>query len=211
MVTTSMRISRFGSEALLVHHPDLRSSVLAERIRRLEHPDVIDVIVGATSVTVRVGGPAVVDAVAETVGALATDDAGHPASTGHRDHLEIPVVFDGPDLPAIAAGCDLSIGEVVAVVTGTRLEAAFSGFTAGFAYLDGLPEILHVARRATPRPRVAPGSVAIAGGYAGVYTIESPGGWNIIGHTTLDLWDIDRRPPALIVPGMTVTMREVGR
>lgn len=206
-----MRISRFGSEALLIDHPGLRPHVVAELVRRLGLPDVVDVIVGATSVTVRVGGPSTIDAVAHAVGALVLDDAGNPAPAGRREHLEIPVVFDGPDLAATAAACHLSIGELVAVLTGTPLEAAFTGFTAGFAYLEGLPEILHVPRRDTPRPRVAPGSVAIAGGYAGVYTVETPGGWNIIGHTTLALWDIDRRPPALIVPGMTVTMSEIDR
>ena len=81
---------------------------------------------------------------------------------------------------------------------------AFCGFAPGFAYLTGLPTALQLPRRATPRPRVPAGSVAIAGELAAVYPTASPGGWHLIGRTDLTLFDVDRDPPALFSPGTVV-------
>jgi KipI family sensor histidine kinase inhibitor len=77
--------------------------------------------------------------------------------------------------------------------------SAFCGFAPGFAYLSGLDAA--VSRLATPRTRVPAGSVALAGTWCGVYPTTSPGGWRIIGSTDARLWDVDRDPPALLVPG----------
>jgi KipI family sensor histidine kinase inhibitor len=78
------------------------------------------------------------------------------------------------------------------------------GFTPGFPYLLGLDPALHMPRRATPRTRVPAGSVAIGGAQTGVYPRETPGGWHLIGRTTLSLFDPARDPPALLKPGMRV-------
>lgn len=78
------------------------------------------------------------------------------------------------------------------------------GFTPGFAYLLGLPDALHMPRRATPRTRVPAGSVAIGGAQTGVYPRDTPGGWHLIGRTSLNLFDPARDPPALLTPGMRV-------
>ena len=87
---------------------------------------------------------------------------------------------------------------------------AFCGFAPGFGYLTGLPDDLHVPRRATPRTRVPAGSVALAGPYAGVYPQASPGGWQLVGRTDAVLFDVDRDPPALLMPGTTVRFRDGG-
>ena len=89
---------------------------------------------------------------------------------------------------------------MVAALTGVELTVAFCGFAPGFGYLTGLPEELHVPRRATPRTRVPAGSVALAGPYAGVYPQASPGGWQLVGRTDAVLFDVDRDPPALLAP-----------
>ncbi|WP_345770559.1 5-oxoprolinase subunit B family protein [Blastococcus saxobsidens] len=136
-----------------------------------------------------------------------------PAATsaaGAAGHLEVPVVFDGPDLGDVAAGTGRSVEDLVAALTSTRLTVAFGGFAPGFGYLTGLPPELHVARRPTPRTRVPAGSVGLAGAYAGIYPRESPGGWQLVGRTDLVLFDVDRDPPALLVPGTTVALRAVG-
>jgi 5-oxoprolinase (ATP-hydrolysing) subunit B len=74
----------------------------------------------------------------------------------------------------------------------------------GFAYLTGLPAALQLPRRRQPRTRVAPGSVGIAGEYSAIYPRATPGGWQLIGHTDVNVWDAARQPPALLVPGTRV-------
>lgn len=216
-----MDIRRFGADALIVTDAERRPTVLAAEVSRLRHPEIIDVVIGARSVTVRATSRRPIEQLGEIIATLgrgvsAIDDGVNMATTldstaGHRGRLEIPTVFDGPDLDALAMACRITVDEVIELVTSTPLEAAFTGFSAGFAYLVGLPEILHQPRRATPRTEVAAGSVALAGGYAGVYTVDSPGGWHIVGHTDLEMWDVERDPPALIIPGMAVSFREVDR
>jgi KipI family sensor histidine kinase inhibitor len=77
----------------------------------------------------------------------------------------------------------------------------------GFSYLIGLPTMLHLPRRSTPRTRVPRGSVAIAAEFTGVYPQESPGGWHLLGRTDAVLWDDAREPAALLPPGATVRFR----
>jgi KipI family sensor histidine kinase inhibitor len=124
--------------------------------------------------------------------------------------VTLPVVFDGPDLAEVAGLVGRGVPELVAVLTAVEFTVAFGGFAPGFGYLTGLPEELHVPRRATPRTRVPAGSVALAGPYAGVYPRASPGGWQLVGRTDAVLFDVDREPPALLAPGARVRFREVG-
>jgi KipI family sensor histidine kinase inhibitor len=83
---------------------------------------------------------------------------------------------------------------------------AFCGFAPGFAYLRGLPAAWAVPRLAVPRARVPAGSVALAGGYAGIYPSASPGGWRLVGRTAVTLFDVRREPPALLSPGTRVRL-----
>lgn len=124
--------------------------------------------------------------------------------------VELPVVFDGPDLAEVAGLTGRDVPGLVAALTGAELTVAFGGFAPGFAYLTGLPAELHVPRRDTPRTRVPAGSVGLAGPYAGAYPRASPGGWQLVGRTDAVLFDVDRDPPALLAPGARVRFREVG-
>lgn len=124
--------------------------------------------------------------------------------------VEIPVVYAGADLLLVAAHTGLSVAQVIAAHTGTEWKVGFTGFAPGFAYLIGGDPRLVVPRRAEPRPRVTAGSVALAGPYSGVYPTESPGGWQLIGHTDLPLWDLQRDPPAVLRPGTRVRFRDAG-
>ncbi|WP_202239552.1 5-oxoprolinase subunit B family protein [Actinacidiphila reveromycinica] len=124
-----------------------------------------------------------------------------PAATGA---VELAVRFDGPDLAEVADRWGMSPADVAATVTGTAFRVAFCGFSPGFGYLTGLPPELAVPRRASPRTSVPPGSVGLAGPYAGVYPRASPGGWQIIGTTDAVLWDAGRDPAALLAPGTAV-------
>jgi KipI family sensor histidine kinase inhibitor len=136
-----------------------------------------------------------------------------PGSTGHAGAgtVEIPVVYDGPDLAEVAGHLAMPPDEVVARHTGTPWTVAFAGFTPGFGYLAGGDPRLDVPRRSSPRTRIPAGSVALAGRFSGVYPHDSPGGWQLIGRTTERMWDLDRPEPALLVPGRQVIFKAVSR
>lgn len=118
--------------------------------------------------------------------------------------VEVPCRYDGEDLAAVARSWRVSEPEVARIHAAGRYRVAFCGFAPGFAYLTGLPERYAVARRPTPRTAVPAGSVALAGAYTGIYPRSSPGGWQIIGHTGLAVWDPAADPPALLAPGARV-------
>lgn len=114
------------------------------------------------------------------------------------------MAFDGEDLPWILERVRLDRDAFLALFSSLTFTVGFLGFSPGFAYLYGLPPELELPRRATPRPRVPAGSVALAGPYAAVYPAETPGGWNLLGRTTLRLFDPAAEPPALLSPGDSV-------
>jgi KipI family sensor histidine kinase inhibitor len=111
---------------------------------------------------------------------------------------------DGPDLLEVAAMHGLTAKQVVELHAGTTYQVFMLGFAPGFAYLGILPPALVTPRRAAPRPSVRAGSVGLAGNQTGIYPIDTPGGWQIIGRTDLRLWDPRRDPPTLLAPGQLV-------
>jgi len=115
--------------------------------------------------------------------------------------VEIPVTYDGPDLGDVASHCGLSADEVVRRHTQGQYVVYFIGFQPGFAYLGGLDEALHTPRRAEPRVAVPAGSVGIGGAQTGIYPLATPGGWQLIGRTSLALFDPHATPPTLLAPG----------
>jgi len=134
-----------------------------------------------------------------------------PAASAPRV-LEIPVCYGGdlgPDLGRVAEHCGVSPEEAASRhAAGAYLVHAI-GFTPGFPYLGGLPNSLRTPRRDTPRARVPAGSVAIGGSQTGVYPVDSPGGWQIIGRTPMALFRPLERPAALLRPGDRVRFRAI--
>lgn len=118
--------------------------------------------------------------------------------------VTVPVRYDGPDLEAVAAAAGIAPEEVPAIHSGATYTAGFIGFAPGFAYLVGGDERLTIPRRERPRVRVPAGSVAVAAGYSAVYPSAGPGGWHIIGHTELRLFDPAQDRVPLIEPGALV-------
>jgi antagonist of KipI len=117
---------------------------------------------------------------------------------------EVEVVYggeSGPDLADLARERSLAEADVVRLHAGQPYAVFMLGFTPGFAYLGLLPEALESSRRATPRVRVPAGSVAVAGRQTGIYPVASPGGWRLVGRTSLRLFDPFRAEPALFAPG----------
>ncbi|MFF0157804.1 allophanate hydrolase subunit 1 [Streptomyces sp. NPDC005263] len=127
-----------------------------------------------------------------------------PPAADSGELVEIPVRYDGADLGLVAELWGISADEVVRVHSGAEHRVAFCGFAPGFAYMTGLGEPYVVPRRAEPRTSVPAGSVALAGHYTGIYPRSSPGGWQLIGRTSVTLWDLERQPAALLVPGTRV-------
>ena len=122
----------------------------------------------------------------------------------HATRHEIRVEYGGaagPDLPALAERAGLDVAAYINSHAAVEYTVAFLGFQPGFPYLRGLPDALYAPRRASPRVRVAAGSVAIGGAYTGIYPASGPGGWQIIGRTTAIVFDPQRDAPALLMPG----------
>jgi KipI family sensor histidine kinase inhibitor len=146
-------------------------------------------------------GVARFSSVARTLLTLAASPAPPPPPGRHH---EVPVVYggeDGPDLAPVARERGLSEGEVVRLHSSADYTAFMLGFTPGFAYLGLVPEALASPRQAMPRVRVPAGSVAVAGRQTGIYPVDSPGGWRVLGRTSRRLFDPLREEPALIAPG----------
>lgn len=170
-----------------------------------ELPGVREVVPGARTV--------LLDGIARDPAGLARELATWrvpPLRRATGEPVEIPVVYDGPDLADVAEAWGVAATEVAAIHAGTEFRVAFCGFAPGFGYLTGLPDHLHLPRRATPRTRVPAGAVALAGPYTGVYPRPSPGGWQLIGRMPDPsvLWNPDREPPALLAPGARVRFVE---
>lgn len=118
--------------------------------------------------------------------------------------VEVPVLFGGeagPDLAAVAAERGMSPQEVVRRLCSRPYTVFMLGFAPGFPYLGLVPPELRLPRRATPRPRVPPGSVAVADAFVGIYPHETAGGWHLLGRTRFCLFDQGRSPPCLMRPG----------
>ncbi|MEM7729630.1 MAG: 5-oxoprolinase subunit PxpB [Pseudomonadota bacterium] len=118
--------------------------------------------------------------------------------------MDIPVAYggaDGPDLQAMADRIGKTPDEVIALHAGRDYRVCMMGFIPGFAFLSNVDPILQHPRHATPRARVPAGSVGIANWQTGIYGLESPGGWQIIGRTEARLFDASRPAPFLVEAG----------
>ena len=170
-------------------------------------PGVLDMVPSARTVLLHLD-PAMTDA-AEVERAVRGVTPRHDE---RRDGglLEVPVVYDGDDLDEVGSMTGWGSDGVVARHVAGEWTVAFCGFAPGFGYLVSADGDWDVARRSTPRTRVPPGAVGLAGEFSGVYPRESPGGWQLIGHTDLEVFDVDRDPPALLTPGTRVRFVDAG-
>jgi KipI family sensor histidine kinase inhibitor len=195
-----------GDRALLVEVADLGAvAALRAALERSPLPGQRELVPAARTVLVVLDRPPS-DADVLALRRLPTTP---PDAGADGPVVELPVLFDGPDLPEVAELTGRPVPALVEALTSVELTVAFSGFAPGFGYLTGLPEELHVPRRGTPRTRVPAGSVGLAGPFAGAYPRASPGGWQLVGRTDAVLFDVDRDPPALLTPGTRVRFREV--
>ncbi|MFS0559501.1 5-oxoprolinase subunit PxpB [Terribacillus sp. 179-K 1B1 HS] len=117
---------------------------------------------------------------------------------------EIPTYYGGetgPDLDFVADHNGLSVDEVIRIHSSQDYLIYMMGFVPGFPYLGGMSEEIATPRRSDPRPKIAAGSVGIAGSQTGVYPLETPGGWQLIGQTPVKLYDPESEQPILLTSG----------
>jgi len=204
------RFSPVGESALLIELSDLLSPQVNQRILALDH-----YLLQAPLVGVREWVPAYSSLLVH-FDPMQTNSSEVElwvreclnSSGGVNDQklkrVEIPVRyggFDGPDLRYVAEYHGLSVKAVVEKHAGNVYHVGMMGFLPGFAYLTGLDQSLATPRLSTPRQVVPGGSIGIAGGQTGIYPLESPGGWQLIGRTEAELFNPDREPHFLLSPG----------
>lgn len=192
---------------------------VAAEVRRRSPAWVTDVVTAIVTVTVHFAAATAREAadrreqasrlLLEAVARSRHRSAGAPART-----VEVPVCYEAPfalDLEEIAARTGLDPAEVVRLHVASPHRVLMIGFVPGHPYIGGLDARLAVPRRATPRPRMERGAVAIANGQTSIYPFVTPGGWNVIGRTPLLLFDPAREPPSLLEPGDAVRFVPISR
>jgi KipI family sensor histidine kinase inhibitor len=197
----------YGDRALMLQCGST-AEVLAwvDALREAALPGVLDLVPAARTVLVKLDSPRMQGVIRHRLRKMRVTAEGEPPE-GRGADVVIDVVYDGPDLAEVADHTGLTAAQVIEAHTGRLWRVGFSGFAPGFAYLvDGDPR-LRAPRRSEPRTSVPAGSVALAGEFSAVYPRQSPGGWQLIGHTDAILWDLDRPNPALLTQGMWVQFR----
>ncbi|MGN6780130.1 MAG: 5-oxoprolinase subunit B family protein [Marmoricola sp.] len=201
-----MRILPSGTTALLAELDTLDDVLgLYAALQADPPPGLVDLVPAARTVLVVVD-PAIATLKATADAVRRTQWRVGETATGAW--VEIPVHYDGPDLGEAAGHLGCAGAELVRRHTAAQWTVAFCGFVPGFGYLVSPQWADELPRRRTPRTRVPVGAVGLAGPFSGVYPRESPGGWQLIGHTEHVMFDAARDPAALLRPGTRVRFVE---
>jgi inhibitor of KinA len=226
-----MNFSPLGDRAVIIQ---LGSSIdeathqlvraVCDRLAQAAIPGLLELVPAFASVAVHYDPAQVPDASAGAAPASPRDRIVHAlraALAGVRGEalpparlVEIPVCYGGalgPDLEDVARAHEMSADEVVATHTASDYRVYMVGFMPGFAYLGGLAERIATPRRSVPRTRVPAGTVGIGGSQTGVYPLESPGGWHLIGRTPQRMFLPAKEPPTLLEMGDRVRFRAIDR
>jgi KipI family sensor histidine kinase inhibitor len=202
--TAKVRTHPLGEAALLAELGTRLDTALNTRAIALaaalkKRRDVRQAIAGYSTVTIHFDPDQTShDALTTAIRRLASRRP--PMAEPGRLH-RIPVVYDGPDLEAVSAVLGLDVAKIVEIHTKPIYRVFFVGFVPGWGYLGPLPEQLELPRRQVPRTKVPAGSVAIAGRQTGIYPLATPGGWHLIGRTSVKLFLPDSDPPSLFRAG----------
>jgi len=215
---TGWRIEPVGDRCLIVEFgqrvdEEINRTARSVADHLMAHPieGVIDVVPAFTSVAVHYRPEALADSPAgdsphrrlrARIEAVLAQGVARPSESPRL--VEVPVCYDdafGPDLAEVAAACGLSREQVIELHGASPHIVYMLGFAPGFPYLGGLDSRLAMPRRATPRTRIPAGTVAIAREQTAIYSLETPGGWNLIGRTPLKLFTPQASPPCLLQLG----------
>jgi KipI family sensor histidine kinase inhibitor len=197
----------YGDQALMLQCGSTAEVLAwADALRTAALPGVVDIVPAARTVLVKLDGARNQGVIRRRLRTMpVTADEAAPAD--RSADVVIDVVYDGPDLAEVASHTGLTTAQVIDAHTSTPWRVGFGGPVPGSAVLlDGDPR-LRVPRHSEPRNSVPAGSVALAGEFSAIYPRQSPGGWQLIGHTDVVLWDLEQPNPALLTRGMWVQFR----
>jgi inhibitor of KinA len=219
------RLIPMGDRALVIEFGDrpdpelsARIAAAAQHMRASPPPGVLDVVPASTTLAlhydpVLIGvGTTPYEALIQKIETWLHEQAEAKLPQGRL--VEIPVCYGGSfgeDLDEVARQHGLTPEAVATIHAGTEYHVYMLGFVPGFAYLGDLDARIVTSRRDTPRPRVPAGTVAIGGAQTGVYPLETPGGWQLIGRTPLRMFTPDSEPPCLLRAGDRVRFVTISR
>lgn len=198
---------RYGDRGVLLSHlPQALRARLVERFTETLPDGAEEFVIGYDSILL-IGPTAELGEFADSL--LRSDESFEGEAMPQSDvpvH-EIPVRYNGPDMEAVAAQCGLTVQKVIQLHSEPTYRVHMMGFAPGFPYLEGLDQRLHLARRASPRNHIPPGSVAIGGPHAGIYSVASPGGWHLLGATDWPLFRPEAAQKADPTPTTVFTLK----
>ena len=219
------RLIPMGDRALVIEFGDrpdpelsARIAAAAQHMRASPPPGVLDVVPASTTLAlhydpVLIGvGTTPYEALIQKIETWLHEQAEAKLPQGRL--VKIPVCYGGSfgeDLDEVARQHGLTPEAVATIHAGTEYHVYMLGFVPGFAYLGDMDARIATPRRDTPRPRVPAGTVAIGGAMTGVYPLETPGGWQLIGRTPLRMFTPDSEPPCLLRAGDTVRFVAISR
>ena len=204
----------FGDRGLLVEYGSSIDIDTNKKVRSvaacLDHKAIIEATTAYRSLTI-LFNPAL--ATAKELIDYISNLSCHPVKD-NTSIIEVPICYDkdfGLDLLYVANRNNISISTLTHAYCSAEYYVYTLGFTPGFPFLGGLPNILETPRLKTPRKTVAAGSVGIAGAQTGIYPITSPGGWQIIGRTPLKIFDPYKSNPCMFKPGDRIKFKSISR
>jgi len=190
---------------------NLKSSTLTDYLEKLELNEIEDIISLKSSVGILFNPHKISssDFIKKTKNLLTNKNLNN---SNKIKTWEIPICYDKDfaiDLNEISTKCKIDVDQVIKKHNNKTYEVDIVGFLPGFLYLGKLDDSLHLPRKNNPRTHIPEGSIGIAGNQTGIYNIESPGGWNIIGRTPLRLFDKLKNPPIKIKQGDKIIFKEI--
>ena len=207
-----------GDKAVLIEFEQIISEEISARIRNItasleksKNPAITEIIPAYASICV-IYDPCMTDydAFTEFLSSFLIKSSDNDITSATV--FEIPVLYNdetGSDLSFVSEHCGLLADEIISIHTSVEYLIYMLGFAPGFPYLGGMDERIAAPRLKIPRKKIAPGSVGIAGSQTGMYPIESPGGWQIIGQTPIKLYDPNRNPAVYYSAGDYIKYRAI--
>ena len=207
-----IKIVPSGDSIIIINNlNNLKSSTLTDYLEKLELNEIEDIISLKSSVGILFNPHKISssDFIKKTKNLLTNKNL---TNSNKIKTWEIPICYDKDfaiDLNEISTKCKIDVDQVIKKHNNKTYEVDIVGFLPGFLYLGKLDDSLHLPRKKNPRTHIPEGSIGIAGNQTGIYNIESPGGWNIIGRTPLRLFDKLKNPPIKIKQGDKIIFKEI--
>ena len=203
-----MRFLAVNLNSFLIELNDPEHTVaLFRHLERIKHPHIVEMIPAATTILIYF------DHLNTEVSELLPWIKSQKIELQQQHFMQevvIDLIYDGPDLHHVAELLGITVSEVIHRHSNSCWNVAFIGFAPGFGYLNSPDRPFgSIPRLSSPRKKIQAGSVALAGEYTGIYPKDSPGGWQLIGSTPQQMWDIHRDPPALLRAGDQVVFHDI--